>query len=234
MKKEDIKIDDWLRILFGDAPPEFLIEAVLHILFIYILLVVSMRLMGRRMEAMLTRNELIAMVSLAAAIGVPMLSPDRGLLPAVVIAFVVIGMQRLLAWFTTQNAKNELVLIGDLATLIINGHFQTSEMQKNRITRERLLSQLRANGIVNLATVERAYMETNGKFTILTFIDKAERKGLCVLPEFDDDYRKEFKFTPNAQACKSCGYVMEVNQFNKKNCNSCGANDWEQAIITNN
>jgi uncharacterized membrane protein YcaP (DUF421 family) len=233
MKPDDIKINDWMRILFGDAPYEFLIEVVIRILFIYILLVVSMRLMGRRMEAMSTRNELIAMVSLAAAIGVPMLSPDRGLLPAVVIAIVVIGIQHLIAWLTTKSRKNELILIGDVSTLVMDGRLQTSDMQRNRITRERLLSQLRSESIINLATVERMYMESNGEFTTLIYEDEVDRKGLCMLPEFDSEYRKEFKYADDAFACKSCGNVIDEKPTDGNKCLSCGANDWESAVISN-
>lgn len=111
MKPDDIKITDWMRILFGDTPYEFLIEVIIRILFIYILLVLTMRFMGRRMEAMISRNELIAMVSMAAAIGIPMLTPDRGLLPAVVIAVVVITIQRVIAYITTRSASKENIIL---------------------------------------------------------------------------------------------------------------------------
>jgi uncharacterized membrane protein YcaP (DUF421 family) len=54
----------------------------------------SMRLMGNRMGKPLTRNELLAIVSLAAANGVALMAADRGLLPVVLIAAIVIGYQR--------------------------------------------------------------------------------------------------------------------------------------------
>jgi len=150
MKPEDIKITDWMRILFGDTPYEFLIEVIIRILFIYILLVLTMRFMGRRMEAMISRNELIAMVSMAAAIGIPLLTPDRGLLPAVVIAIVVIIIQRLIAYITTRSASKENIILDEITLLAEDGLLKPADMLKSRITRERILAELRSSSIKTL------------------------------------------------------------------------------------
>lgn len=105
MKPEEIHINDWMRILIGEIPLGYFLEAVFRIVFIYLLLMLSMRLMGNRMGSMLTRNEMIALVSLAAANGVALMSADRGLLPVVIIAFLIIFYQRIIAWWTSKNKK---------------------------------------------------------------------------------------------------------------------------------
>jgi hypothetical protein len=86
MKKEDIHLGDWQRMFFGEVPGGFYWEVVLRIAVIYLILMVSMRLMGKRTASQLSRNEMIALVSLSAAIGVPLQAPDRGILAAVIIA----------------------------------------------------------------------------------------------------------------------------------------------------
>ena len=48
MNKEDIKLSDWGRIFLGDVPPEFIIEVIVRMIFIYVILVVSLRLLGKR------------------------------------------------------------------------------------------------------------------------------------------------------------------------------------------
>lgn len=231
MNAGDIKLTDWMRILFGDAPFEFMIEVVVRIFFIYIFLIIGMRLMGRRMEAMITRNELIALVTLAAAVGVAILSPDRGLLPPVVVIVVVVSIQHIIAWLSMKSAKNESLLLDDITPLIKDGEFQLAAMKKSRITRARLISELRTNEVVNLGCVQRAYMEAKGDFSILTFEEKKVRKGLCILPEFDNEFRKEMNFTDDSAACKSCGNVVE-NTVAKSRCNKCGQDNWEKAIIS--
>ena len=49
MKKEEIEPWDWPRILFGQAPPEFLVEVLMRTLIVYLALQVVVRLMGKRM-----------------------------------------------------------------------------------------------------------------------------------------------------------------------------------------
>jgi uncharacterized membrane protein YcaP (DUF421 family) len=97
MKASDAELWDWMRILMGGVPAVFLIEVLIRIIIIYLLLVVSMRLMGKRMSAIISRNEMIAMISLAAAIGIPIQDPSKGMVPPLIIAAVVIGIQRIIS-----------------------------------------------------------------------------------------------------------------------------------------
>src|ERR1700710_2654351 len=118
MKKEQIHLSDWQRILMGEVPAVFYIELIIRALLIYLILMVSMRAMGKRMSAHLSRNELAALVSLAAAVGVPMMAPNRGILPAMVIAVVVIGIQRIIADRAAKNQSFEKISQGNVSVLI--------------------------------------------------------------------------------------------------------------------
>src|SRR4051812_46339043 len=113
MKPEEIKLGDWARILFGQVPPEFYVELAIRAFLVYLLLTVSMRLLGKRMSTQMSRLELVAMVSLASAIGVPMLAQDRGMLPAFIIAFVIIGITRLISAKSFKDQHFEQLTQGD-------------------------------------------------------------------------------------------------------------------------
>lgn len=56
-----------------------------------------MRLVGKRMASHLTPNELIALTSLAAAVGLPILSFDKGLIPAIAVALIVVPGLRIIS-----------------------------------------------------------------------------------------------------------------------------------------
>src|SRR4051812_15666936 len=94
---KDIEIMDVRRILFGETPYEFTVEVIIRILFVYILLVIAMRLSGTRIAATITRNELIALVTLSAGVGMAILTPERGILPPVVVVIVVVCIQYFIA-----------------------------------------------------------------------------------------------------------------------------------------
>lgn len=230
MKSYEIYITDWARVLFGNVPPSFYIEIVLRCAFIYILLMVSMRLMGKRMAAQLSRNEMVAMVSLAAAIGVPILAPDRGLLPVVIIALIVVSVQRIIASISFKNQNFERIAEDDFAVLIEDGLTFPDRMRKNRISQERLFAQLRSEGILHLGQVRRLYLEAPGSFTLIR--EDKPRPGLAVLPLYDKDFRARKKTVPDLVACGTCGNRSNKTAPGVKGpCDRCGASDWHDAFV---
>src|SRR5579875_3720720 len=117
MDPQDIHLGDLTRILIGEVPGSFFIEAFIRTVIIYAILMIAMRVMGKRMSARISRNELVATVSLAAAIGIPLQSPDRGIIPAIVIAIVVVSLERLASSYAVSHPKAEKRLHGNINTL---------------------------------------------------------------------------------------------------------------------
>ncbi|MBC3541153.1 DUF421 domain-containing protein [Rufibacter sediminis] len=230
MKPEDIHITDWLRIVLGEVPWVFLLEVVIRIAFIYFVLMLSMRLMGKRMASMLSRTEMAALVSLAAANGVALMDPSRGIVPIVIIAMVVIGIERFIAWRSTQDAGFEQIVMDDMDILVKDGCLQLKAMEQARIPRERLFAQLRYSDIYNLGKVQRTYMEANGAFTIKQFQD--EREGLSLVPDIDPDLQRDQKAAPEKFACASCGNLAKGPQKPSGECANCGQNDWKKAVVS--
>lgn len=146
MKEYQIHIDDLQRIFIGEANMDFYIEVIIRTVIIYLILIVSMRLLGQRMASQLSRIEMAAMVSLAAAIGVPLQTPERGLLPAVIIAIVVVCVARIVSYYSSRNQKFKKLSQDDLDVLVEDSVLNIPLMKKTRITRERLFAQLRSEG----------------------------------------------------------------------------------------
>ncbi len=80
MEKREIKLDDTGRILFGEAPAEFLLEVLIRTLIIYVALLVTVRLMGKRMVGQLTISEMSVMLTLGAIVSPGMQAPATRLL----------------------------------------------------------------------------------------------------------------------------------------------------------
>lgn len=230
MKPEEIHINDWVRIFLGENPPGFLVEAIIRILVIYLILMVAMRLMGKRMGSMLTRNEMIALVSLAAANGVALQSPDRGLLPVAIIAAIIIAFQRFIAWRSMGSKEFETLVLDDMNTLVKDGYLKLENMEKTRLTRERLLAQLRSESITNLGNVQRVYLEANGKFSIIQYPEA--KPGLSILPNWDTDFKAEQPKATGIYACASCGNTIASNDAPAAPCDSCRHQEWEVAVTS--
>src|SRR4051794_1474438 len=119
----DVHIDpfDMRRLLLGGLPAVFLLEVVLRLVVLYVTLVLAFRLMGRRMSSQLTRNELIALVSLAAAVGPALQDPGQGLLPPLICAALVTLTQRALAVLSLRSHRFEHAAQGGVSILLEDG-----------------------------------------------------------------------------------------------------------------
>ena len=227
MKAEDIQLSDWQRIFIGDVPGGFYLEVILRIAIIYLILMISMRLMGKRMASQLSRSEMIAMVSLAAAIGVPLQSPDRGILPIVIIASIVISVQQLIAYLSFRNEKFETLSQGNITTLIEDNALNLENMRQTGITRERAFAELRSNSIYHLGEVKRLYFEAGGAFTLIKNIDTVP--GLPVLPIWDKAYQNEMSKPCPELVCEKCG-KMPAGNFASQPCGNCGNGSFINAV----
>ncbi|MBD2756764.1 DUF421 domain-containing protein [Spirosoma validum] len=228
MKEEDIHLYDWQRILVGDVPGIFYVEILIRAAAIYLLLVLSMRFMGRRMASKLSRNEMAAMVSMAAAIGVPILDAHRGLLPAYVIGLVVVLTQRIVSYYAAKNQRFEAISQGDRSTLVENSVIQLANMKDARITRELLFAQLRSGGLFHLGSVKRLYMEANGAFTLVE--DPKPRPGLSILPEWDTEFIDQQEKASGQNVCHHCGNQQPESSNKTDACSNCDYTEWVPAL----
>ena len=229
MKPEDIHITDYLRILLGEVPWSFLMEVVIRVFFMYLVLTLAMRVMGKRMAARLSRSEMAALVSLAAANGVAILAPDRGLLPVVIIALIIIGFQKFIAWRTQNNPLAEQRIMGDVDVLVKDGVLQLACMQHCRMSQEQVFAQFRFEQIANLGQVKRAYLEANGAFTLLKTEDK--KPGLSILPKWDKEFRDAQETASGTYACCNCGNTVTDQKQTQAPCNVCQETQWSEAVL---
>jgi len=91
MEQKQIHVFEWKRVLMGNLPWTFLAEVAFRGVLIYVLLLFAIRVMGKRVAGQLSLSELAIMVTLGAAIGVPMEVADNGLLPGIVLLLVAIS-----------------------------------------------------------------------------------------------------------------------------------------------
>lgn len=182
-----------------------------------------MRLMGNRMSSTLGRNELAAMVVLAAGIGMPILTPERGLLPAFIISGIVVLTERGISALAVKKQSFEKISQGDISILIEDAVLNIEAMNDVRVSREKLLSVLRSKGIRHLGMVKRLYIEANGEFSLTR--NKEHTPGLCCIPEWDMDFYSE---QPKADVtvCRNCGN----KQQDTAQCGHCRSNDWVLAV----
>jgi uncharacterized membrane protein YcaP (DUF421 family) len=224
MDKEDIKLTDWHRILFGNAPVEFLAEVAVRTIIIFILLLICVKLMGKRMAGKLTITEMAVMLTLGAIVSVPMQIPERGLLLGVLTLLCAYTFQRGYNWLCVKNPKIEKLTHGSMDIVVEDGIVLLDKLAKNRISVNQLFSNLRQENISNLGEIERVYFEAGGSFSI--YKSDEPKPGLPLLPAFENiaDF-KEVKC--GWQSCATCGYSRKKEDTE---CPNCHFNKWMDTV----
>ncbi|WP_031526477.1 DUF421 domain-containing protein [Dyadobacter crusticola] len=230
MKKEEIIPWDWERILFGQAPPEFLVEVFVRTAIIYIALLIIVRMMGKRMGGQLTISEMAVMVTLGAIVSPAMQIPQLGVLLGIMILVCALIFQRGIHRAEFKSRKFEHASQGGSVMMVKNGVIQLNEMTRSKVSRQQLFSALRGKNVYNLGDVGRVYLEACGIFSIYKR-DEPE-PGLQIFPPSDDSILG-FSQEPvdGASVCANCGKVIYDTKEDRP-CKACGSQDWLPATVS--
>src|SRR4051812_42899107 len=144
MDAEFIDPADWQRILLGATSWIFLVEVALRAIVVYVALTFAVRILGHRVAANLTLFELSIAVTLAATAGVVLESPDRGLLPALVVIFSTVALHRGISYWGVRRRTVERVVTGKPVTILVDGALEMRRLSQQSLSHERLFSMLRA------------------------------------------------------------------------------------------
>jgi uncharacterized membrane protein YcaP (DUF421 family) len=226
MKKEDIHLGDMARIVFGEAPPIFLLEVFVRTLIVYVFLLYILRWLGKRMSGQLTIMELSVMLTLGAIVSASMQMPDHGILEGFLLLLCALGFQRGISYLGVRSAKFEQLTQGKAGMLVRDGILEVETLKEFRISRQQVFAQLRNQKIYNLGAVDRMYLEASGMYSV--FKGDSSKPGLSVLPPDDPAIGSILKEAPGLMACRSCGFVQSAEELPA--CNKCGCEEWTPAI----
>jgi uncharacterized membrane protein YcaP (DUF421 family) len=220
MDKDDIKIDDWYRILFGEAPPEIIAEVAIRSIILYLALVFVVRLLGKRTNSILTITERAVFITLGAIVAMPMHGPSHGIVIGIVVLLTVLVLQKSLTRSFFISKKWEKLMQGQVATLVADTVLDVAQLEKHFISRQQLFELLREKDIRHLGQVKRAYIEACGTLSIYKYKDP--KPGLSIIPEKDID--TIISRDKDHSACSWCGTVVEKDQFSE--CPNCKHDHW--------
>lgn len=228
MKKDQIHFEDWQRIILGNNPPEFLLEVLLRSVLILLAFLITVRLLGKRMNGQLTITEMAVMVSLGAIVSPVMQLPDRGIFLGVVILICALIFQRGITWLDFKSKRVEEITQGTESLLIADGVLQLDAMEAARISKQQVFAQLRSKKIYNVKQVARMYMEACGDFSIYT--EEEEKPGLSTFPDTDPEVHSlQPAAEPAVAACMNCGNTVGLAD-EQKPCPVCYEVEWTQAV----
>jgi uncharacterized membrane protein YcaP (DUF421 family) len=144
-----------------------MLAIVLRTILIYFIMLVVVRLMGKREIGQLSPFDFVVAIMMAELAVLPMESPEiplwHGIIPLLILACLEIGI----SYMALHSHAVRGVLDGKPQIVIQNGKILKGEMRKSRYNLNDLMAQLREKGFPNVKDVEFGILETSGKLSII-------------------------------------------------------------------
>lgn len=230
MESQDtLELFDFRRLLIGDnIPYGFLFEVILRATVMFFVVLLILRLSGKRGIKQLSIFELAIIISLGSAAGDPMLYEDVALLPAIVVFVTVIGFYKLITYLTGKFEKVEQYLEGKPVKLIEHGKISYKSFREESLAYDELFSQLRLRNVNHLGQVHYAYLETSGDLSVFYYSDELVKLGLPILPDVYDKPCHDFS-VDKTYACTHCG-ELQKSLVHEAKCPICNHTKWVEAM----
>ena len=143
--------------------------AYLRSLLLYLLLLLTIRLMGKRQIGEMEPSEFVVSMLLANLATIPMQDPALPLVAGLIPILTVLALELVLSWISLRSIRFRKLLCGKPVILIENGKLLQKNLRESRVTLDELTELLREQGILSLDTVQYAILETNGQVSTFLF-----------------------------------------------------------------
>jgi len=170
---------------------------------LYLLVLIVMRLMGKREIGQLQPFELAISIMIADLASIPMSEIGIPITNGIIPILGLLAMHLIISIINMKSLKAREIICGKPSILIYRGKINEKALKKERFTINELQERLRGNNIVNLGDVEYAILETSGEVTV---IQKPEKRN--TIPE-DFNIQPEYEGIPYDLVID--GKIMEKN-----------------------
>ena len=145
---------------------------LLRVVLFYFVIMLSMRLMGKREIGQLSIFDLVVSIMIAEVSAMSLESADAPVVDGLIIIASLVFMQIGMSWLTLKSVTMRFLIEGRPTLIISNGQIRDREMQRTRYSMSDLMTQLREKNIASVADVEFAVLETTGKLSVFPKAEK--------------------------------------------------------------
>ena len=150
---------------------------MIRTIILYTLVVICLRIMGKRQIGELQPSELVVAIMVSDLATIPMQDTEIPIVTGIIPIFTLVIMEVYLSYISTKSKKFSHFVCGTPSIVIKDGEIVDEEMKKLRFSRDDLLEELRISGCFDITQVEYAILETNGG---LGLIMKPEHRPITV------------------------------------------------------
>jgi uncharacterized membrane protein YcaP (DUF421 family) len=153
-----------------------ILEKLARPVIVYLVLVVLLRLFGKRELAQLNPFDLVVLLSLSNTVQNAIIGDDNSVTGGVIGAFGLLAVNWLVVRVLFRSQRLTRAIEGRSAILVLNGQVDLKAMERESLTREELLSVIHKQGFEDFDKVHRCVLEPNGTFYVEAFDPSADDK----------------------------------------------------------
>ncbi|HEY5331624.1 MAG TPA: YetF domain-containing protein [Acidobacteriaceae bacterium] len=142
------------------------LEKILRPIVVYLVLIVFLRIFGKRELAQLNPFDLVVLLSLSNTVQNAIIGNDNSVSGGVIGAFALLAINWLLMRVLFKAPKITAAIEGTKTILVSNGTVDEAAMKKETLTHDDLISVLNKNGFNRAEDVKLCVLEPNGTFYV--------------------------------------------------------------------
>ena len=153
-----------------------ILEKLLRPVVVYLVLVLLLRLFGKRELAQLNPFDLVVLLSLSNTVQNAIIGDDNSVTGGIIGAFSLLAINWLVVRVLFRSPRLTRMLEGRAAILIRNGQIDQKVLERESLSREELIAVIHRQGFEHLHQVRRCELEPNGSFYVEAFEPSVDDK----------------------------------------------------------
>ena len=152
----------------------------------YVLLVVVVRLSGKRSLSQLNAFDFVVTVALGSVLASTLLDADITLVEGVTALILLLGLQYIVAALSARWPRFRDGITAQPALLLADGQIQHDTLRRQRLTESELRQAVRESGTGDLSKVKAVVLESNGTFSVISDSQYGDGSALQDIPGAQD------------------------------------------------
>lgn len=148
---------------------DLMFVVLIRTIVLYLLIVVGIRLLGKRQVGELEPSELVLALIIADLASVPMQDNGIPLTSGIIPIIVLLALSTILSVLAAKSLRFRALMCGRPSIVVRDGVVQEAELRRNRLTIDELMEELREQGYADFQSVKLAVLETGGRLSVLPY-----------------------------------------------------------------
>jgi uncharacterized membrane protein YcaP (DUF421 family) len=148
---------------------------VLRTVVVYVVLLVGLRIAGKRELGQMSPFDLVVLLVISNAVQNAMIGPDTSLNAGILAAITLLVVNRAVDRWVIRSGWLRREVVGTPTLLVHDGSLIQAHLDREGITADEVLQALREHGVADLSTVKSAVLEVDGTISVVPADAKSSR-----------------------------------------------------------